>query len=114
MAQPTEGIKVVDAEPQPTAVPTQNASMNANALLNNTLDGFATLSSRFNPFAQKLNKGLGQVRQVIYIYIYIWIYKRKEGNFLNIHFEKYAQEKLGTAENVTELPQEYKDLEKVI
>lgn len=26
---------------------------------------------------------------------------------------KYAQEKLGTAENVTELPQEYKDLEKV-
>ncbi|GAA5805894.1 hypothetical protein HPULCUR_011420 [Helicostylum pulchrum] len=61
--------------------------MNANALLNNTLDGFASLSSRFNPFAQKLNKGLGQVRQ-------------------------YAQEKLGTAENVTELPQEYKDLEK--
>ncbi|CAO3644170.1 unnamed protein product [Mucor fragilis] len=89
MAQPTDGIKVVDAEPQPTAAPTQNASMNANALLNNTLDGFANLSSRFNPFAQKLNKGLGQVRQ-------------------------YAQEKLGTAENVTELPQEYRDLEKRI
>ncbi|KAI7890664.1 uncharacterized protein EV154DRAFT_510580 [Mucor mucedo] len=80
------GIKVVDAEPQ-AANNNQTASLNANALLNNTLDGFANLSSRFNPFAQKLNKGLGQVRQ-------------------------YAQEKLGTAENVTELPQEYKDLEK--
>ncbi|KAI8063681.1 uncharacterized protein B0P05DRAFT_555250 [Gilbertella persicaria] len=84
MTQPNDGIKVVDAEP---AAPTQASSMNANALLNNTLDGFANLSSRINPFAQKLNKGLGQVRQ-------------------------YAQEKLGTAENVTELPQEYKDLEK--
>ncbi|KAI8647487.1 hypothetical protein BD408DRAFT_408637 [Parasitella parasitica] len=89
MAQSTDGIRVVDAEPQPTATPTQNSSLNANALLNNTLDGFANLSSRFNPFAQKLNKSLGQVRQ-------------------------YAQEKLGTAENVTELPQEYKDLEKRI
>ncbi|GAA5817207.1 hypothetical protein MFLAVUS_010750 [Mucor flavus] len=85
MDQPS-GIKVVDAEPQ-QAPNAQASSMNANALLNNTLDGFASLSSRFNPFAQKLNKGLGQVRQ-------------------------YAQEKLGTAENVTELPQEYKDLEK--
>jgi hypothetical protein len=68
MAQPTEGIKVVDAEPQTAATSAQNTSMNANALLNNTLDGFANLSSRFNPFAQKLNKGLGQVRQVICIY----------------------------------------------
>lgn len=65
MDQPS-GIKVVDAEPQ-QAPNAQASSMNANALLNNTLDGFASLSSRFNPFAQKLNKGLGQVRQVIYI-----------------------------------------------
>lgn len=65
MSQPTDGIKVVDAEPQAAATNTpQGAGMNANALLNNTLDGFANLSSRFNPFAQKLNKGLGQVRQV--------------------------------------------------
>jgi hypothetical protein len=28
------------------------------------LDGFANLSSKFNPFAQKLGKGFGQVRQV--------------------------------------------------
>lgn len=63
MDQPGNGIKVVDAEPQTTN--NQAASLNANALLNNTLDGFANLSSRFNPFAQKLNKGLGQVRQVI-------------------------------------------------
>jgi hypothetical protein len=63
MAQPNDGIKVVDAEPQqPSAAP--SSSLNANALLNNTLDGFANLGSRFNPFAQKLNKGLGQVRQV--------------------------------------------------
>lgn len=87
MAQPSDGLKVLDAEPQPAVTANQGSSLNANALLNNTLDGFANLSSRFNPFAQKLNKGLGQVRQ-------------------------YAQEKLGTAENVTELPQEYKDLEK--
>ncbi|KAI8359108.1 Bin/amphiphysin/Rvs domain for vesicular trafficking-domain-containing protein [Choanephora cucurbitarum] len=87
MSQTNDGLKVVDAEPQPTPQAPANQSLNANALLNNTLDGFANLGSRFNPFAQKLNKGLGQVRQ-------------------------YAQEKLGTAENVTELPQEYKDLEK--
>jgi hypothetical protein len=65
MSQPTDGIKVVDAEPQTTtANASQGPSINANAILNNTLDGFANLSSRFNPFAQKLNKGLGQVRQV--------------------------------------------------
>ncbi|OBZ83548.1 Protein GVP36 [Choanephora cucurbitarum] len=87
MSQTNDGLKVVDTEPQPTPQAPANQSLNANALLNNTLDGFANLGSRFNPFAQKLNKGLGQVRQ-------------------------YAQEKLGTAENVTELPQEYKDLEK--
>lgn len=63
MAEPNDGIKVVDAEPQqPSVAP--NSTLNANALLNNTLDGFANLGSRFNPFAQKLNKGLGQVRQV--------------------------------------------------
>ncbi|KAI8997107.1 Bin/amphiphysin/Rvs domain for vesicular trafficking-domain-containing protein [Pilobolus umbonatus] len=88
MSQLNDGIKVIDAEPQ-HANTQQGTSMNANALLNNTLDGFANLSSRFNPFAQKFNKGLGQVRQ-------------------------YAQEKLGTAENITELPQEYKDFEKKI
>ncbi|ORX62921.1 BAR domain-containing protein [Hesseltinella vesiculosa] len=61
--------------------------MNPNVVLNNALDGLATFGSKLNPFAQKLNKGLGQVRQ-------------------------YAQERLGTAEDITELPQEYKNLEK--
>ncbi|KAI8886770.1 hypothetical protein K501DRAFT_243653 [Backusella circina FSU 941] len=90
MSQPGEGIKVVDAEPQvPASQQQQQNAMNPNALFNNAMDGVANLGSRFNPFAQKLGKGLGQVRQ-------------------------YAQEKLGTAENVTELPQEYKDLEKRI
>ncbi|KAI8988533.1 Bin/amphiphysin/Rvs domain for vesicular trafficking-domain-containing protein [Mycotypha africana] len=89
MEQPADGIKVVDAEPQAIGTNTQASSLNANAFLNNTLDGFASLSSRFNPFAQKLNKSLGQVRQ-------------------------YAQEKLGTAESITELPQEYKELEKKV
>ncbi|KAG1048481.1 hypothetical protein G6F43_009129 [Rhizopus delemar] len=87
MSQPNDGIKVIDAEPVQHATNTNSSALNPNALLNNTLDGFAQLGSRINPFAQRLNKGLGQVRQ-------------------------YAQEKLGTAENVTELPQEYKDLEK--
>ncbi|KAI7897794.1 Bin/amphiphysin/Rvs domain for vesicular trafficking-domain-containing protein [Cokeromyces recurvatus] len=84
-----DGIKVIDAEPAPTTntANSNNAFQGANAILNNTLDSFANLSSRLNPFTQKLNKGLGQVRQ-------------------------FAQEKLGTAENITELPQEYKDLEK--
>ncbi|KAI8086538.1 Bin/amphiphysin/Rvs domain for vesicular trafficking-domain-containing protein [Halteromyces radiatus] len=89
MAQPgSEGIKVVDAENN-TAAPTSPSSsaINPNLVLNNALDGFANLSSKFNPFAQKLGKGFGQVRQ-------------------------YAQERLGTAEDITELPQEYKDLEK--
>ncbi|RCI05837.1 hypothetical protein CU098_013539 [Rhizopus stolonifer] len=87
MSQPSDGIKVVDAEPvQQMNAPNTNA-LNPNAIFNNTLDGFAQLGSRINPFAQRLNKGLGQVRQ-------------------------YAQEKLGTAESVTELPQEYKALEK--
>ncbi|KAI7859570.1 Bin/amphiphysin/Rvs domain for vesicular trafficking-domain-containing protein [Circinella umbellata] len=89
MAQPTDNIKVVDAEPQPipSDAGSANQPLNPNVLLNNTLDGFATLSSKFNPFAQKLGKGIGQVRQ-------------------------YAQERLGTAEDITELPEEYKELEK--
>ncbi|KAI9246090.1 Bin/amphiphysin/Rvs domain for vesicular trafficking-domain-containing protein [Phascolomyces articulosus] len=89
MAQPTDNLKVVDAEPQPIPgdAGSSNQALNPNVLLNNTLDGFATLSSKFNPFAQKLGKGIGQVRQ-------------------------YAQERLGTAEGITELPEEYKELEK--
>ncbi|CAO3589587.1 unnamed protein product [Absidia cylindrospora] len=89
MAEPTtEGIKVVDAEPQTNQPSSPTAAMNPNLVLNNALDGFANLSSKFNPFAQKLGKGFGQVRQ-------------------------YAQERLGTAEDITELPQEYKDWKSV-
>lgn len=66
MSQPSDGIKVVDAEPvQQMNAPNTNA-LNPNAIFNNTLDGFAQLGSRINPFAQRLNKGLGQVRQVMY------------------------------------------------
>ncbi|KAL0073576.1 hypothetical protein F4703DRAFT_1745927 [Phycomyces blakesleeanus] len=61
-------------------------SLNPNVIINSALDGFAELSSKINPFAQKIGKSLGQAKQ-------------------------YAQEKLGTADDVTELPQEYKDLE---
>ncbi|KAF7731672.1 hypothetical protein EC973_008843 [Apophysomyces ossiformis] len=82
-------LRVIDAEPQGASgnAASGQSAINPNMLINSTLDGFATLSSRLNPFAQKLGKGLGQVRQ-------------------------YAQERLGTAEDVTELPQEYKELEK--
>ncbi|KAJ2956269.1 hypothetical protein NQZ79_g7865 [Umbelopsis isabellina] len=88
MSMEPSDIKVVDAQPQGGAQASNNG-LNPNVLLNNTLDGFANFSSKINPFAQRLNKGFGQVRQ-------------------------FAQEKLGTAEGVTELPQEYKDLEKKV
>ncbi|KAI9007486.1 hypothetical protein CLU79DRAFT_778566 [Phycomyces nitens] len=92
--QPTSAtpntIKMVDDDPHqvapaPQAAP-QSQALNPNVLLNNAIDGFAGIGSKINPFAQKISKSLGQARQ-------------------------YAQEKLGTAEEVTELPQEYKDLE---
>lgn len=59
-----DNIKVVDAQPQTASSTSSSQGLNANVLLNNTLDGFASLSSKFNPFAQKLGKGIGQVRQV--------------------------------------------------
>ncbi|KAI8142936.1 Bin/amphiphysin/Rvs domain for vesicular trafficking-domain-containing protein [Fennellomyces sp. T-0311] len=90
MDQPSDNIKVLDAEPQPApGTGSSSQGINPNVLLNNTLDGFANLSSKFNPFAQRLGKGIGQVRQ-------------------------YAQERLGTAEDITELPSEYKELEKKV
>jgi hypothetical protein len=59
------GIKVVDAEPQSNpSASANNSGLNPNVLLNNTLDGLANFSSKINPFAQKLGKGIGQVRQV--------------------------------------------------
>ncbi|KAF9318236.1 hypothetical protein BG000_009938 [Podila horticola] len=51
------------------------------------MDQFKAFSSQLNPLAAKLGKQFGQVKQ-------------------------FAQEKMGTAEDITELPQEYKDLEK--
>ncbi|KAI7900077.1 Bin/amphiphysin/Rvs domain for vesicular trafficking-domain-containing protein [Cokeromyces recurvatus] len=65
----------------------RSSSITPAALLESTLDSLASFSSKINPLTQRIGKGLGQVRQ-------------------------YAQEKLGTAEDITELPQEYKDLEK--
>jgi len=46
------------------------------------------LGQRWNPFAQRLNRGFNQVKQ-------------------------YAQEKMGNIEDITKLPQEYLDLEEV-
>ncbi|KAG2230165.1 hypothetical protein INT48_004035 [Thamnidium elegans] len=60
---------------------------NTPAFFETTLDGLASISSKFNPIAQKIGKGVGRLRQ-------------------------YAEEKIGTAEDITDLPQEYKDLEK--
>ncbi|KAG0222008.1 hypothetical protein BGW42_007760 [Actinomortierella wolfii] len=51
------------------------------------MDQIRAFSQQLNPLAAKLNKQFGQVKQ-------------------------FAQEKMGTAEDITELPQEYKDLEK--
>ncbi|KAI7871521.1 Bin/amphiphysin/Rvs domain for vesicular trafficking-domain-containing protein [Spinellus fusiger] len=85
MSEPT--LRVVDALPENDAANRAAANRNPNVILNNAVDGFVNFGSKLNPFAQRLNKGIGQVRQ-------------------------YAQEKLGTAEDITELPQEYKDLER--
>ncbi|KAF9419063.1 hypothetical protein BGZ94_009531 [Podila epigama] len=51
------------------------------------MESFKAFSQQLNPLAAKLNKQFSQAKQ-------------------------FAQEKMGTAEDVTELPQEYKDLEK--
>ncbi|KAI9478599.1 MAG: Bin/amphiphysin/Rvs domain for vesicular trafficking-domain-containing protein [Benjaminiella poitrasii] len=72
---------------QPSNTRSRSSSINPSAILETTLDGLATISSKINPFTQRIGKGLGQVRQ-------------------------YAQEKFGTAEDITELPEEYKELEK--
>jgi len=50
---------------------------------------FGDLGSKWNPFAQKLNRGFNQVKQ-------------------------YAQEKMGNVEDITKLPQEYLDLEESV
>ncbi|GAN01108.1 conserved hypothetical protein [Mucor ambiguus] len=65
----------------------RNSAINPSAILETTIEGLATISSKINPLTERLGKGLDQVRQ-------------------------YAQEKFGTADEITELPQEYKDLEK--
>ncbi|KAG0353313.1 hypothetical protein BG005_007383 [Podila minutissima] len=51
------------------------------------MDSFKAFSQQLNPLAAKLSKQYSQAKQ-------------------------FAQEKMGTAEDITELPQEYKDLEK--
>ncbi|KAF8981153.1 hypothetical protein BGZ52_003161 [Haplosporangium bisporale] len=51
------------------------------------MESFKAFSQQLNPLAAKLSKQYSQAKQ-------------------------FAQEKMGTAEDVTELPQEYKDLEK--
>ncbi|KAI8883927.1 hypothetical protein K501DRAFT_248889 [Backusella circina FSU 941] len=78
-------LKVVDAE-MPQTTP---SGQSANPLLHSTLDGLSNLSQRLNPITQKLSNSILQARQ-------------------------YAQERLGTAESLTELPLEYKQLEKRI
>lgn len=50
---------------------------------------FGDLGSKWNPFAQRLNRGFNQVKQ-------------------------YAQEKMGNIEDITKLPQEYLDLEESV
>ncbi|KAF9583437.1 hypothetical protein BGW38_009462 [Lunasporangiospora selenospora] len=52
------------------------------------MDQFKAFSQQLNPLAARLNKQFVQAKQ-------------------------FAQEKMGTAEDITELPQEYKDLEKL-
>ncbi|KAI7880431.1 hypothetical protein K492DRAFT_177910 [Lichtheimia hyalospora FSU 10163] len=59
----------------------------AKAFDNNEINDDITTTTTTTPFAQKLSKGFGLVRQ-------------------------FAQERMGTATDVTELPQAYKDLEK--
>jgi len=56
---------------------------------NNNSTFFSDLGSKWNPFAQRLNRSFNQVKQ-------------------------YAQEKMGNVEDITKLPQEYLDLEESV
>lgn len=42
----------------------RNSAINPSAILETTMEGLATISSKINPITEKLGKGLGQVRQV--------------------------------------------------
>ncbi|KAI8991019.1 Bin/amphiphysin/Rvs domain for vesicular trafficking-domain-containing protein [Mycotypha africana] len=71
----------------PNLTEANNKRPKPSALLESTLDSLAMFPTKISPFTQRLNKGFVQVRQM-------------------------AQERLGTAGDITELPEEYKDLEK--
>lgn len=82
---PSDPIHITQDQLDSTPSPNQHPS---SSILESTLDSLATISSKINPLTHRIGKQLGQVRQ-------------------------YAQEKLGTAGDITELPEEYKQLENV-
>ncbi|KAL1919836.1 uncharacterized protein VTP21DRAFT_1767 [Calcarisporiella thermophila] len=65
----------------------QTDPVTPNQFIQSTMDQLANFGQKLNPLAQRIERGFGQVRQ-------------------------FAQEKMGTAEEVTELPLEYRELER--
>jgi len=47
----------------------RNSAINPSAILETTIEGLATISSKINPLTQKLGKGLDQVRQVSVLHV---------------------------------------------
>lgn len=71
------GIKLTPEETSSSAEPVASSSsnnINPSAILESTLDNLATISSKINPIAEKLGKGLGQVRQVRSINFFLIIF----------------------------------------
>lgn len=61
-------IRVAQDEPAASATDDansrRNSAINPSAILETTIEGLATISSKINPLTEKLGKGLDQVRQV--------------------------------------------------
>jgi hypothetical protein len=61
-------IRVAQDEPAPDAAGDannrRNSAINPSAILETTIEGLATISSKINPLTERLGKGLDQVRQV--------------------------------------------------
>ncbi|KAI8645852.1 hypothetical protein BD408DRAFT_411165 [Parasitella parasitica] len=87
--EPASASATATATANDNTINRRNSAIHPSAILETTMEGLATITHKINPLTRKLGKGLGQVRQ-------------------------FAQEKLGTADDITELPNEYKDLEKRI
>lgn len=70
-------IRVVQEEPNVDITTNdsnrRSSAINPSAILETTMEGLATISSKINPITEKLGKGLGQVRQVSLFFLIIYL-----------------------------------------